>query len=511
MPSDPPDPAALQQALSAHRTRLAERHLLDLFAADPRRLETFCLTVAGLRVDFSKQAMDAATLETLLDFADARQWRKNRDALFAGELVNYFEGRPALHMAVRGFGPEEEVTDAARAHRRVLTLARTIRDPASRINTLIVCGVGGSHLGPAMVCQALARPEQTGPDVRFVSDLDAADLSEALTGCDPARTALLVMSKTFTTLETLANAEATVNWLRADPGFDADRQVYAVTAAVEKACDFGVPVDNIATMFDWVGGRFSVTSTVGLPIAISLGPEVFDDLVAGAANMDRHFITTDEGAANLPLFLALVDYWNLVYIERPARAVLPYVHGLRLWPDYLSQLEMESLGKGIDIPWAPVVFGTTGTSAQHAFMQAVHQGPQVIPIDFLGVLDPPPHATGPDHTLLMAQMIAQSEALMVGRKEAVSHLKCPGNRPSTTFLLDRLDARTLGALIAAFEHKVYCLGVLLGLNPFDQWGVELGKTIAKAIYGELTDKRPDPARDPSTRALMDLVAQRQKG
>ncbi|MCC7268631.1 MAG: glucose-6-phosphate isomerase [Caulobacteraceae bacterium] len=520
--------------------RASGRRIAGLFDVEPDRLARLALTAAGLTLDLSKQPWSLADLAAALDLAGAAQVEAARAALFGGQIVNRSEGRPALHMALRAADgaafqakgrPVSPAVEASRAAMRTFAegvRAGDIRGVGARPFTAIVhIGIGGSDLGPRLVWEAL-RPRDPAIDLRFVANVDPAEIELALAGLDPARTLVVAVSKSFTTQETLANAGIARAWLRAALGEAADAHLVAVSANPEAAAAFGVAPDRVFDFWDWVGGRYSVWSAVGLSCAIALGWEVFAELLAGAAEMDVHFQTAPLHA-NAPVLLALAHVFNRDGLGRPIRAVVPYAQRLRLFPAFLQQLEMESNGKRVDASGRPVgrataaaVFGDAGTNGQHAFFQLLHQGTDVIPVDFVAV------AGGegePDsQAKLLANAVAQAEALMVGRAEGevraelqaagldAAHIDAlapqrafPGDRPSSFILMDRLTPRALGAVIALYEHKTFVEGVLWGINSFDQWGVELGKTLAARVLGELRGG-PRGAHDPSTAALIARLA-----
>jgi glucose-6-phosphate isomerase len=515
----------------------APTHLLDLFAAEPDRLSHFTVEAAGLHVDLSKQPLPLSGLEAGLALARAAQVEAARGRLFGGFAINTSEGRAVLHPALRA--PDgaayaalgEPVSgEVEQVRGRMKALAEAIRSGAvkgatgERFKAIVHIGIGGSDLGPRLVWEAL-RPLDAPIELRFVANVDGAEITAALHGLDPRSTLVVVVSKTFTTLETLANARIARAWLTVALGeAGANQHLAAVSAAPEKAEAFGVDRARVFGFADWVGGRFSVWSAVGLSCAIALGWDVFEAFLAGAAAMDRHFLEAPL-AKNAPVLMALAEAWNRNGLGRSVRAVVPYAQRLRLLPDFLQQLEMESNGKRTTREGQPVaeatsctVFGDAGTNGQHAFFQMLHQGTDVIPVDI--VLTAKGEGPAEMHAKLLANGIAQAEALMVGRSEADVRAELeakglepdeievlapqrtfPGDRPSTVIVAQTLDGHALGALIALYEHKVFVEGVLWGVNSFDQWGVELGKTLATRILGELEGgARLD--HDPSTTALV---------
>ena len=514
-----------------------DRRIVDLFKAEPDRLYRLGVSAAGLEIDLSKQPWSLADLQACLDLARAAGVEATRDRQFAGEVMNASEGRAALHMALRapkgsGFKAEGEPASAEVDAMRLCmaAFAEAIRSGVRKGATgkafrrLVHIGIGGSDFGPRLVWDAL-KPLDPQIDVRFVANVDPADMAAALTGLDPAETLVVVVSKTFTTQETMTNAETARAWLRAALGPAADAQLVAVSAAPEVAQAFGVPADQVFGFRDWVGGRYSVWSSVGLSCVIGLGAEVFERLLGGAAAMDDHFRNAplDRNAAVL---LALAHVFNRNGMGRPVRAVVPYAQRLHLLPTFLQQLEMESNGKRVDASGKPVahataqaVFGDAGTNVQHAFFQLMHQGTDVIPTDIIAVRkasEGDPAA----QTILLANAIAQAEALMVGRAQAEVRAELtargmaastietlapqrtfPGDRPTAFILMNRLGPEELGALLALYEHKTFVEGVLWGINSFDQWGVELGKSLATRVLGELNGGAAGD-HDPSTAALI---------
>jgi glucose-6-phosphate isomerase len=517
------------------------RSLAGLFEAEPDRLERFVVEAAGLRIDLSKQPWTRDDLALALDLARAWQIEAARGRLFAGDPINTSENRPALHMALRAragadfradgvpVSAEVEASRAAMAEFAGKVRSGALKGAAGQpFEAIVHIGIGGSDLGPRLVWEAL-RPLAPQIDLRFAANVDPAELALALAGLDPARTLVVIVSKTFTTLETLANAESARSWLRAALGEAGDTHLVAVSAAPSVARAFGVPEAQVFGFGEWVGGRYSVWSAVGLSTVVALGYEVFERLLAGAAAMDAHFLEAPL-SANAPVLLALAHIFNRNGLGRPARAVVPYAQRLRLLSAWLQQLEMESNGKRatreggpVEQATATVVFGDAGTNGQHAFFQLLHQGTDVVPVDFVAVRqagEGDPAA----QTKLLANVIAQAEALMVGRPESDVRAELagkgltteaiavlapqrtfPGDRPSSFILLDRLEPEALGALLALYEHKTFVEGVLWDINSFDQWGVELGKTLASRVLAEWSSGKAG-AHDPSTAALIARLA-----
>jgi len=530
----PPQPQ--RAALAAHAAALSDHDLRALFAADPARAERLHVDAAGWHLDFAKQRVTEETMRLLVDCATACDWRAKVDAAFAGEHVNVTEDRPALHMALRLPDGASLLVDgvdvAAEVHgvlRRMAGFARQVRDgtwrghTGERVRTVINIGIGGSDLGPAMAYDALRAYADTGLECRFVSNVDGADLLGALDGVDPAEALFIVSSKTFTTLETITNATSARQWLVQHLGDDAAvaRHFVAVSTNAEQVAAFGIDAQNMFEFWDWVGGRYSLWSAIGLSLMLAIGPERFTELLAGAHEMDEHFRTAPLGE-NLPATMALLSYWYRDYLGAETHAVVPYAHALGKLPSYLQQLEMESNGKSVgldgapvDDPTSPVVWGTAGTNGQHAYFQLLHQGTALVPIDLIGLVRvQPARDLGSHQDLLVANLLAQAEALAFGRTASevaaagvptpqVAARTFPGNRPSSVLLADELTPRTLGALVAAYEHKVMTLGILWGIDSFDQWGVELGKELAGRIVGEIeAEAEPALRHDSSTNALL---------
>ena len=502
------------QALAAHRDALAGRHLNDLFAADPQRFAHLSLRCGDLLCDFSKQRITAETLGLLTRLAEARDLAGFLRRMTAGEAINATENRAALHIALRAERPYrvggEDVLPGVRATRsRLRQLTEAIRSGNWRgsggatINAVVNLGIGGSDLGPRMAVQALAAHADANLKVRFVANIDPAEFADTVHDLDPARTLFAVSSKTFTTQETLANARAARAWLGKA---DLARHFLAVSNNVAAAQAFGIPAENCIAMPEWVGGRFSMWSAIGLPLACSIGMDAFEELLAGAREMDEHFLSAPY-VENLPVVMALVGLWNIDFLGAESLAVIPYAHRLGLLPAYLQQLEMESNGKRVTLDnqdvgcaTAPILWGMAGSVGQHAFHQLFYQGTRLTPIDFIV----PVGDAGAEQEALVANALAQSAAVMKGKtlEEAVArliaagkseeeaarlapHLACPGNQPSTTVLMPQLAPHALGSLIALYEHKVAVQGCLWGVNSFDQWGVEHGKQMAREILPKL--------------------------
>ena len=501
--------AALQGHYQAHGRDL---DLREAFARDAGRFDAFSFEAPGVFADLSKNLVDTATLHFLLDLARECGLQARRDALLRGELANCTEGRAVLHTALRaprGQGPFSD--EVHRVLDAMLAYAETVRADA-QITDIVNIGIGGSDLGAQMVVPALDAYTQPGRRLHFVSNVDGHAIAPLLRKLDAKKTLFIVASKTFTTQETMANAAAARAWFVQQVGTDAlhpvSRHFAATTTNVKAAAAFGIT--TTFGFWDWVGGRYSLWSAIGLPIAIAVGAQNFRALLAGAHAMDQHFAHTPL-AQNLPVVLGLLDVWYRNFHGFTSRSVAPYHQGLKRLPAYLQQLEMESNGKRVDLagnalPFStsPVVWGEPGTNGQHAYFQMLHQGTDVTPVEFIAVKTPA-HALAEQHRMLLANCLAQSQALMMGKTAAealnetvptaaadfdravlAQHRAFPGNRPSTTFVLDALTPFSLGALIAMFEHRVFVSGALWGINSFDQWGVELGKALCNALLPRLS-------------------------
>ena len=498
--------AAWQQLCSHFEAHGRDFDLRQAFDSDLGRFDAFSLDAPEVFADLSKNRWDQATRNLLLDLARACGLEEQRDAMYAGEPINTTEGRAVLHTALRT--PKGDGPFSGEVHQvleRMLAYAERVRD--SGLRHVVNIGIGGSDLGPQMVVPALDAFVQHGLHFHFVSNVDGHDLATVLRALDPKETLFIIASKTFTTQETIANAQVAKAWFLANGGTDTGRHFVASTSNVKAAAEFGI--DTTFGFWDWVGGRYSLWSAIGLPIAIAIGATNFRALLEGAHAMDRHFATAPL-ERNLPAQLGLLDVWYRNFHGYTSRSVAPYHQGLRRLPAYLQQLEMESNGKSVDfegrsLPYAtsPVVWGEPGTNGQHAYFQMLHQGTDVIPVEFIAVKHPA-HEHADMHAKLLANCLAQGQALMLGKSadqaskeqaptasaalDALTlahHRSFPGNRPSTTLLLDRLEPRSLGALIAMYEHRVFTSGALWGINSFDQWGVELGKALASDLLPRL--------------------------
>jgi glucose-6-phosphate isomerase len=478
-------------------------NLLELFRAEPDRLARLVVEQGGIRFDFSKTHLEAGLLGAFAALAETTGLAAAREALFRGEIVNPTEGRAAEHVAERGQGAPDSVAAAKALHLRMRALIDAIEAEAfGPVRHVLHIGIGGSALGPDFLIDALGR-DADRYDTAVVSNVDGAALEAALAGFDPHSTLLVIASKTFTTSETMLNARSALAWMEGGGVADPYGRVIALTAAPDRALEWGVDETRILPFAETVGGRYSLWSSIGFPVALALGWAGFEELLEGAAAMDRHFLLAPP-LENAPVLAAFVDrlYANLRGAE--TRAVFAYDERLRLLPSYLQQLEMESNGKRVTLAGepvgratAPITWGGVGTDAQHAVFQMLHQGTHLVPIEFVAAVEPD-HLLDPDHhRQLLTNCFAQGAALMAGRRSDDPHRDYPGDRPSTTILLDQVDPATLGALLAFYEHRTFANAVLLGINPFDQFGVELGKEMAKAV-----DTPGALDFDPSTKALI---------
>ncbi len=525
------------QALERHHASLEDTHLRELFATDPERVERLSLEAAGIHADLSKHRVTGETMRLLLALAEERGVFERRDAMFRGEHVNTTEDRPALHVALRMPRDRSLVVDGRDVVRevhevldRMAAFARQVRSGEWRGHTgrplraVVNIGIGGSDLGPAMAYEALRDYSDRGMAFRFVSNVDATQLVEALRALDPEETLVIVSSKTFTTIETMTNAHSARRWLLDGLGGDERaiaRHVAAVSTNLEAVAEFGIDPANAFGFWDWVGGRYSMDSAIGLSTMIAIGQERFHELLAGFHAVDRHFQDAP-AEANLPLLRGLLRLWYRDFFGAQTHAVLPYEQYLARFPAYLQQLVMESNGKHVTLDGTPVeadtgpvVWGEPGTNGQHSFHQLLHQGTALVPCDLIAFamsLNP----LGEHHVLLLANALAQAQALAFGRtaeelaaagvpERLVPHKEMPGNRPTTFLLLERLTPFALGSLVSLYEHTVFTEGAVWGIDSFDQWGVELGKELAGVLAPVLSGEKPDRALDASTAALVTLI------
>jgi glucose-6-phosphate isomerase len=520
------------KALEAHAEQMRDVHLRDLFADDPKRGQRYVVQVGDLYVDYSKHRVTDETLALLVALADSQGVAARFKAMISGQKINTTEDRAVLHTALRA--PKSAVvkvdgTNVVPEVHAVLDRMSSFSDKVrsgkwrghtgKRIRTVINIGIGGSDLGPAMAYDALAAFRSKKIECRFVSNVDGDDISEALAASDPATTLVVVVSKTFTTLETLTNAHTARSWLVGELGEKAvPKHFVAVSTNGAKVAEFGIDTKNMFGFWDWVGGRYSYDSAVGLALMLAVGPKAFREMLGGFRLVDEH-MRKAAYAKSAPVLLGLIGLWYRDFLGAQSHAVLPYSHELGRFSAYLQQLDMESNGKSVRLDGSPVgvgtgpiVWGTPGTNGQHAYYQLIHQGTTLIPADFIGFAKPA-HRVGDHHDLLAANLFAQTEALAFGKTPEqvraenvpgalVPHKTFAGNHPTTTILAPALTPSVLGQLVALYEHKVFTQGTIWGVNSFDQWGVELGKVLALRIAAELGPDEPDLAHDSSTNALI---------
>lgn len=522
------------KALEAHAATARSLHLRELFARDPQRGRRMCAEGAGWTLDYSKQRVTHDTLDLLFQLARQSGVEAKRDAMFAGERINTTEGRAVLHVALRApreariaMGGRDVVPDVHAVLDQMAAFADRVRNGEWKghtgrpITAIVNIGIGGSDLGPVMATQALRFYGRRELECRFVSNVDGSDIAEATRDLDPSTTLFIVASKTFTTLETLTNAHSARRWLLAGLGDETAvaKHFVAVSTNAKEVAAFGIDTVNMFAFWDWVGGRYSFDSAIGLSLMIAIGPGHFRDMLAGFHAMDLHFRDTPL-EKNLPALMALLGIWYIDFLGAETHAVLPYDHYLGRFSAYLQQLDMESNGKSVTLDGArvgyatgPVVWGTPGTNGQHAYYQLIHQGTWLIPADFIGFLRTL-NPVGDHHTLLMANFFAQTEALAFGRSAAevaasgvapalVPHRTFEGNHPTSTLVAERLTPFSLGALVALYEHKVFVQGAIWNVNSFDQWGVELGKVLAQKITPDLSGASAPGAHDSSTTAWIE--------
>ncbi|MFF7046800.1 glucose-6-phosphate isomerase [Streptomyces griseorubiginosus] len=526
-------------ALEDHRAE-GTPHLRELFAKDPGRAERYVVRVGDLRIDYSKHLITDETLALLQELAAATDVSGLRDAMFRGERINLTEDRAVLHTALRAPANAVVEVDGENVVPRVHAVLDKMSDFANRVRSgewtghtgkriknVVNIGIGGSDLGPAMAYEALRAFTARELTFRFVSNVDGADLHEATRDLDPAETLFIVASKTFTTIETITNATSARSWLLEGPGGLHDdkavaKHFVALSTNAEKVTDFGIDPDNMFEFWDWVGGRYSYDSAIGLSLMIAIGPDRFREMLDGFRIVDEHFRNAP-AEANAPLLLGLLGVWYGNFHDAQSHAVLPYSHYLSKFTAYLQQLDMESNGKSVQrdgrpVEWqtGPVVWGTPGTNGQHAYYQLIHQGTKLIPADFIGFARPVDELSDElkaQHDLLMANLFAQGQALAFGKtaeevraegvpEEQVAHRTFQGNHPTTTILAKELTPSVLGQLIALYEHKVFVQGAVWNVDSFDQWGVELGKVLAKRVEPALTEGAEVPGLDSSTTALV---------
>ena len=538
------------KALQTHAQEIGTPDINAWFEADPARGARHCVEAVGMTLDFSKQPVTEKTMALLGELATEMNVKSWTERMFTGEKINFTEQRAVLHVALRNQTNRPILVDGVdvmpgvnRVLKQMGGFTAAVREgtwrghTGERITDIVNIGIGGSDLGPVMACAALKPFGHPRLRTHFVSNVDAAHLAETLAPLDPASTLFIVCSKTFTTQETLANAQSARSWLVEKLGRDAAvaKHFVAVSTNAQEVAAFGIDTANMFEFWDWVGGRYSLWSAVGLALALQIGMDQFEEMLAGAFAMDQHFRSAPP-VNNLPVTLALIGIWQRNFMGAETYAILPYSQALARFPAYLQQLEMESNGKRVDregeivnYATAPILWGEPGTNGQHAFYQLIHQGTSVVPADFIFALTSE-YPIGDQQTKLLANAIAQTEALLRGKDGAqvaqelakmgfsadkivhlAGHRIFPGNRPTNTLTFNRLDPKTLGALIAAYEHKVFVQGIIWNINSFDQWGVELGKQLANRILAELNTNAPGSAHDSSTQRLIGALAANRGG
>ncbi|WP_030068990.1 glucose-6-phosphate isomerase [Halomonas alkaliantarctica] len=517
------------QALERLHDKTANDRIRDYFTNDPQRFEKMSLRVGGLFLDYSKHHVSDEVLAKLLELADHSALVQRRAQMFSGDIINVTENRPVLHTALRNLSAEavhvdgnDVMPEINRTREQIKQFSEAVRSGewkgynGQRIKDVVNIGIGGSDLGPNMAVRALLKYRHPELHFHFVSNVDGTHIQKVLSRLDPATTLFIVSTKTFSTQETLLNAKTARRWFVENAGEDADVGAHFIAASTNRkaAMEFGIREENVFEFWAWVGGRYSMWSSIGLPIALSIGFEGFIELLEGAHEMDRHFIEAPF-SQNMPVLMALIGIWYINFVGAETQAIVPYDQALNQLPSFLQQLDMESNGKSVDIfghpvnyKTGPIVWGQTGSNGQHAFFQLLHQGTRYVPIDFIASLKPEPGVED-HHFALLTNMLAQANAFMEGSqgdsKELSQHdpYSCPGNRPSSTLLLDELTPKNLGALIALYEHKVFVQGVIWNINSFDQWGVQLGKRIAGEISERIDTNAAD--FDTSTQGLLELV------
>ncbi|TQF70400.1 glucose-6-phosphate isomerase [Pseudoalteromonas luteoviolacea] len=535
------------QALTTSSERLKKQHLKTLFDSDSGRFDKFSRHIPGVLFDFSKQLIDDSTFEQLVSLAKESDLAAWRDKMFAGEKINFTEDRAVLHVALRNRANTPILVDGTNVTEQVQSELEKMKGFSERVRSgewqgytgksvkdVVAIGVGGSNLGPQMVTEALSAYADNTLKVHYVSNVDGVQLAQVLKKVEAETTLFVISSKTFTTSETMNNARSSVNWFleSAQDKSAIAKHFVAVSTNLEKTREFGIADENVFTMWDWVGGRFSLWSAIGLPIALYLGFDKFVEVLEGAFEVDEHFKTA-EFEQNVPLIMALLSVWNTSFLGHTSQAILPYDQALHMLPAYLQQGEMESNGKhvtfdGQTVPYTtvPIIWGMTGINGQHAFYQCLHQGNVIVPADFIASVEPQV-ALGKHHDVLLSNFLAQTEAMMAGVNEEqvrndlqskgkseeeinelVAHKIHKGNRPTTSIVLDKVDAKAVGRLIAMYEHKIFCQGIILSVCSFDQWGVELGKGLANNIEAELTEENVAYEHDSSTAGLIAYYKQK---
>ncbi len=513
------------QALKRLHEQAANERIRDYFTADPQRFEKMSLRMGGLFLDYSKHQVSDAVLDKLIELANHSALVQRRAQMFSGDIINVTENRPVLHTALRNLGEEPLMVDGQdvmpeiqRTREQIRQFSEAVRSgewkgySGERIKDVVNIGIGGSDLGPNMASRALLKYRHSELKFHFVSNVDGTHIQKVLSRLDPATTLFIVSTKTFSTQETLLNAHTARRWFLENAGPDADVGAHFVAASTNKkaAMAFGIREENVFEFWAWVGGRYSMWSSIGLPIALSVGFEGFMSMLEGAYEMDQHFLQAPF-RENMPVLMALIGIWYINFVGAETQAIVPYDQALHQLPAFLQQLDMESNGKSVDIfghpvdyKTGPIVWGQTGSNGQHAFFQLLHQGTRYVPIDFIASLKPEP-GVEEHHFALLTNMLAQANAFMEGSQSGsrLDPYSCPGNRPSSVLLLDELTPQNLGALIALYEHKVFVQGVIWNINSFDQWGVQLGKQIAGEISERIDERSQD--FDTSTQGLLALV------
>lgn len=534
------------QALAAHYHEIKETHMRDLFVADEKRFNKLSAVAAGITLDYSKNQITEKTLELLFDLAKGADLENYRSKMFAGEPINITENRAVLHTALRNFSDQPVYVDGEDVMPQVKTTLAKVKKFVDAVSSgetkgysgkaftdVVSIGIGGSFLGPKIMSEALKPYRQKHLNVHFVANVDGCHLQDVLAKLDPETTMVITSSKTLTTQETLRNTESAKNWFLQTASQDDVKYNFAcVSTNIAAAEKFGIDAENIFPMWDWVGGRYSVWSAIGLPLALAIGFDNYQAFLEGAFEMDQHFTSTPLDQ-NLPVILALLGIWYRNFHGAQSQVLLPYYHYLRGLPAYVQQLDMESNGKSVsltneevDYDTGPIIWGSEGTNGQHSFHQLIHQSKTPIPVDFMLPLHPH-HDVANHHDMLASNCFGQSQALMEGQSEAQviaamtkakcstdeienlsSHKVMKGNKPSNTLIFDKLDPKTLGSLIALYEHKVFVQGVIWQINSFDQWGVELGKALGNQVLSKLTNHDEPLTMDGSTNALIEMFRQR---
>ncbi|CAM3566145.1 glucose-6-phosphate isomerase [Pseudoalteromonas maricaloris] len=535
------------QKLSGSAQRVEQQHLKTMFANDAQRFEKFSRQISGVLFDFSKQRIDDQTFSEMMQLAKESDIALWREKMFSGEKINITEDRAVLHTALRNRANTPIYVDGVNVTEQVNAELEKLQAFSNRVRSgewqgytgkavkdVVAIGVGGSNLGPQMVTDALAAYADDTLNVHYVSNVDGVQIASVLRGLDAETTLFVVSSKTFTTSETMTNAKTAVEWFlnAANDRAAIAKHFVAVSTNLEKTRAFGISDDNVFTMWDWVGGRFSLWSAIGLPIALYLGFDKFVEVLEGAFEIDEHFKTANN-EDNIPLLMALLSVWNTSFLGYQAQAILPYDQALHMLPAYLQQGEMESNGKHVtfageqvNYTTVPIIWGMTGINGQHAFYQCLHQGNVIVPADFIASIEPQ-NKVGQHHDILLSNFFAQTEAMMAGvdaqqvredltakgKSDAeidklIPHKIHQGNRPTSSFILDKVDAKAVGRLIALYEHKIFCQGIILNVCSFDQWGVELGKGLASNIEAELTQEGVTNPHDSSTAGLIAYYKQK---